>query len=155
MVVLTQTMVPAPEVSNDSFEDNACRSIGKEPNGVDRSMPSPLEIFAQEAIDNARTISTFLRSNNLPHPSFERDAPANAFLSVPKDVSSARSRLTEAALRMLQLAQGPQEYIPNLAVNVISLPQIPEVTTLMNLGAIRGMPAVADSFLHLSVGATG
>ena len=154
MVVLTQTIESTPEMSNDSYEDTACRSIGKETNGVDCSMLSPLEILAQEAIDNAKTISTFLRSNNLPHPSFARDAPANAFLSAPKDVSSARSRLTEAALRMLQLAQGPQEYIPNLAVNVISLHQTPEMTTLMNIGAIRGIPAVAHSFLHLSVGAT-
>ena len=155
MGVLTQTLVPAPEAIKDSYEHTVSQPTRKEANGVDCSLPSPLESFAQEAIDNVKTISEFLRSNDLPHPSFARDAPANAFLSAPDDVLAARSKLTEAALRLLQLAQGPQEYIPNLAVNVSNFLQMPRPTTLMDLGAIRSMPAVAYPFLHLPAGPTG
>ncbi|MCJ1264299.1 hypothetical protein MMC22_004170 [Lobaria immixta] len=118
MVDLTQTLAPAPEAIKDSYEHNVSQPIRKEANAVDYSLPSPLESFAQEAIDSVKIITDFLRSNDLPHPSFARDAPANAFLSAPDGVLAARSMLTEAALRLLQLARGPQEYIPNLAVDV-------------------------------------
>ena len=122
---LSQTLAPALEAIKDNYDQNVSQAIGKEKGGVDYSLPSPLESFAQEATENAKTISEFLRSNDLPHPSFARDAPANAFLSAPDDVLAARSKLTEAALRLLQLARGPQEYIPNLTENVSSLFQMP------------------------------
>ena len=155
MVVSTQTLAPAPEAIKHSYEHNLSQPVRNEANGINYSLPSPLESFAQEAIDNAKTISDFLRSNDLPHPSFARDAPANAFLSAPDDVLAARSKLTEAALRLLQLTRGPQEYVPNLAVNVSSFLQMPQLTTLMDPGAICSMPAVAHPFLHLPAGATG
>lgn len=154
MADLTQTLAPAPEAIKDSYEHNVSQPIRKEANAVDYSLPSPLESFAQEAIDSVKIITDFLRSNNLPHPSFARDAPANAFLPASDDVLAARVKLTEAALRLLQLARGPQEYIPNLAVNVNSFLQMPRPTTLMNSGAIRSMPAVAHSFPYLPAGAT-
>ena len=118
MVILTETAAPTQKSIKDIYEHNVSPPVAKEAGGIDCSQPSPLESFAQEAIESVKTISNFLRSNDLPHPSFARDAPANAFLSVPEDVLAARSRLTEAALRLLQLARGPQEYLPNLAVNV-------------------------------------
>lgn len=118
MVFLTQTMAPIPEATKDNYGHHVGQPAREEANGADLSLPSPLEVFAQEAVDSVKTISGFLRSKDLPHPSFARDAPANAFLSAPNDVLVARTKLTEAALRLLQLAQGPQEYIPNLAVNV-------------------------------------
>ena len=125
MVALTQTLAPALEAIKDSHDHNVSQPTKKEKDGVVCSLPSPLESFAQEATENVKTISDFLRSNDLPHPSFARDAAANAFLSAPDDVLAARSKLTEAALRLLQLARGPQEYIPNLAVNVSNLFQLP------------------------------
>lgn len=115
MAFLTETVVPTSKTFTDSYVSQPVR---KEANGVDHNLPSPLENFAQEVMDSVTTISNFFQTNHLPHPSLARDAPANAFLSAPDDVLTARSNLTEAALRLLQLAQGPQEYIPNLAVNV-------------------------------------
>ena len=139
-------MAPASEAIKESYEHDCGRSVGKKANELDYSMPSSLEGFAQEATDNARIIGDYLRSNGLPHPSFERDAPANAFLSAPNEVLAARSELTEAALRLLQLAQGPQEYIPNLAVNVSCLLQMPNLITLMGPGAIPSKSTVAHKF---------
>ena len=118
MVGLTQTQTSAPEVTNEGDEHKASFPSQKEEYGINGSSSSPLEIFAQEASNNAKTISDFLRSNDLDHPSFERNAPVDAFTSAPKDVLTARSKLTEAAQKLLDLARGPQEYIPNLAVNV-------------------------------------
>ena len=106
MVVLTHTLAPAPEAIKDSYEYIVSQPIRKEANRVGCSLPSPFESFAQEAINKVKTISHFLRSNDLPHPLLARDTPANAFLSAPDDVLIARSNLTEAALRLLQLAQG-------------------------------------------------
>ena len=82
------------------------------------NLSSPLEDFAREVVESVTTISNFFRGAGRPHPSLARDAPANAFLSAPDHVLSERLKLTEAALRILQLAQGPQEYMSNLAVNV-------------------------------------
>ena len=139
-------MVPASEAIKQSYEHDCGPSVGKKAIGIGHSLPSPLESFAQEATDNAQILGDYLRSHNLAHPSFERDAPANAFLSAPNDVLAARSKLTEAALRLLQLAQGPQEYIPNLAVNVSCCLQNPRLTTLMDPGAIPSMSTVAHKF---------
>lgn len=155
MVALTQTPAPAPEAIKDTYKENGSQPIKKDVNGTGPSIPSPLESFAQEATDNAKIISEFLRSNGLPHPSFAKDAPANAFLSAPDDVLNARANLTEAALRLFQLAQGPQEYIPNLSVNVNGSLHMPQLTLLMRPDAILSMLAVAHTFLHLSAGAIG
>ena len=155
MGVLAQTTAPAPEVIEDNYNHKISQPIKKQANGVNGTLPSPLESFAQEATESVKTISDFFRSSNLPHPSFAREAPANAFLSAPDEVLTARSRLTEAALRLLQLAQGPQEYIPNLAVNVGNCLKMPRAFILIEPGTIRGMPAMAHPFLHLSAGTTG
>lgn len=115
MTILPETMIAAQEAIEDNRESQPTR---KKANGVDRGLPSSLENFAQDAMDSVTAISNFFRSKQLPHPSLARDTPTNAFLSAPDEVLTERSKLTEAALRLLQLAQGPQEYIPNLAVNV-------------------------------------
>ena len=156
MAVLTQTHNLATEAVKDKFELNSSQQIGKEANTVNGSLPSPLESFAQETVDNAEVISKFFRNHGLPHPSFARDAPANAFSSTPDDVLAARSKLTEAALRLLQLAQGPQEYIPDLTVNASTFfLQTPPSVTLMVSGTIRCMPTVAHPFLRLPTSTTG
>lgn len=117
MAILPETMVAASKTIED---DRASQPTRKETNGVDHGLPSPLETFAQDAMNSVTAISNFFRSKHLPHPSLARDTPTNAFLSAPDEVHTERSKLTEAALRLLHLAQGPQEYIPNLAVNVSS-----------------------------------
>jgi 6-hydroxytryprostatin B O-methyltransferase len=80
---------------------------------------STLEEFADQIPANAKVISDFLRSNGLPLPSFERDAPTTTIpASAPSEVRAARQKLMEGALRTFQLALGPSEYLPNLAVGV-------------------------------------
>ena len=151
----TQTPVLNPEVGERMDERNSDQTIRTTVNGVNHSLSSPLESFAQEALDNAKTISDFFRGNDLPHPSFARDALPNAFLSAPENIVVARARLTEAALRLFQLARGSQEYISNLSVNVKITLRSPQGATLMISGAIYNMPPVAYPFFYIPAGATG
>lgn len=153
----TETVaLPASELTKGNFEQmvNQPAPTRTRVNGGDRSKLAPLESFAQEAKENADIVSDFFRNNSLPHPSFAADAPANAFVSVPDNVIAARAKLTEASLKLLQMVQGPQEYIPNLAVNVrkqsLCLQQWQE---LMITDPIRGMSQMAYSLLHLPASA--
>ena len=116
----TETItIPTSGLTTEGRDQTSSTPIrAKGHSGPDASKFSPIESFAQEAKDNAKLVSEYFRDKDLPHPSFAFNAPPNAFESAPDDVLAARTRLTEAALRLLQLAQGPQEYIPNLAVNV-------------------------------------
>ena len=80
---------------------------------------SSLKELTDQVSANATIISDFLRSNGHPLPSFERDAPINTIpASAPSDIRAARQALMEAALRTFQLAQGPSEYLSNIAVGV-------------------------------------
>lgn len=79
----------------------------------------PLKDLAEQIATCSTAISTFLRSQGHPHPSFNRDAaPITLPDSAPDEVKAARLALMEASMNMFQLAVGPSEYLPNLAVNV-------------------------------------
>ena len=100
-------MVPASKAIKESYEHDCGPSVGRKTNDIGCSLPASLESFVQEATDNAQILGEDLRSHTFAYPSFERGAPTNVFLLAPNDVLAARSKLTEAALRLLQLAQGP------------------------------------------------
>ncbi|KAH8432997.1 uncharacterized protein LDX57_010632 [Aspergillus melleus] len=94
--------------------------------GSQNELPSPsngttseslLEDLATKIQENAGRISSFLRDNGHTLPSFNVDAPATTLpASAPTEIHAARQALMEAALQTFQLAAGPSEYLPHLAV---------------------------------------
>ncbi|CEO58344.1 hypothetical protein PMG11_03074 [Penicillium brasilianum] len=77
-----------------------------------------LNELASSISSNAQIVSTFLHSEGHQAPSFNRDAASTVVpATAPTDVQKAREALLEASMKMFQLASGPREYLPNLAVN--------------------------------------
>ncbi|OKL62670.1 hypothetical protein UA08_01176 [Talaromyces atroroseus] len=76
-----------------------------------------LESLKDDVVRNVSIVSDYLQKNGLPQPSFERNAPLT-FIPPrsPSHIQQARQDLMEAALKLFQLASGPIEYIPNLAL---------------------------------------
>src|SRR5690349_20526976 len=96
---------PSPNLSTNSFQ------------AADAA--SPLEILAAEISANASLLSSYLRKENHAQPSFERDAPTSVLSpSAPDDIKAARQALIDSSLRTFELARGPCEYIPTLAMGV-------------------------------------
>lgn len=90
-------------------------------NGVYDS-PSPLEALSQIIAQNASVVSQHLKANNLAQPSFESDGPSVIIpRNSPQNVIKAQQGLIAAALEISQLAIGPSEFLPNLALGVSSL----------------------------------
>lgn len=80
---------------------------------------SAIEQYADQISRSAKTLSDYLRANNQPQPSFERDAPTSTLpASAPEDIALARRELTEASFKVFQLAVGPSEFLPHLTANV-------------------------------------
>ncbi|KAJ5967104.1 S-adenosyl-L-methionine-dependent methyltransferase [Penicillium viridicatum] len=78
---------------------------------------SLLEDLSTKIQENACRVSSFLRCNGHSLPSFNVDAPATTLpASAPTEIHAARQALMEAALQTFQLAAGPSEYLPHLAV---------------------------------------
>jgi 6-hydroxytryprostatin B O-methyltransferase len=78
-----------------------------------------LNEIASSISTNARVLSTFFHAEGHPIPSFERDAPPKTVpASAPGEIQVAREALLDASMKMFQLASGPSEYLPNLAVHV-------------------------------------
>jgi 6-hydroxytryprostatin B O-methyltransferase len=79
----------------------------------------PLEELSHEITDNAKIVSQYLASENLPQPSSRSDGPSTV---VPKDspqsIYEARENLIAKSLELLQLAIGPSEFLPHLATGV-------------------------------------
>ena len=96
--------------------------------GLQKELPGPstgttsessLEALATKIQENASRISAFLRGSDHSLPSFNVDAPTTTLpASAPAEVHAARQALMDAALKAFQLAAGPSEYLPNLAVGV-------------------------------------
>ncbi|GAB7350134.1 hypothetical protein MBLNU459_g0806t2 [Dothideomycetes sp. NU459] len=81
--------------------------------------PLPLLDLSSTITSNAEIISQHLKNHALPQPSFLRDGPATVVPpESPAHVRKARQKLIAASLEILQLAIGPQEYLPNLATGV-------------------------------------
>lgn len=80
---------------------------------------SPIEKYAEQVSLSAKALSEYLRANNHPQPSFNRDAPTVTLpASAPRDIVLARRELTEAAFKIFQLAVGPSEFLPHLIADV-------------------------------------
>jgi hypothetical protein len=86
----------------------------------DNMLPlSPMEDLAFQIGTSTKTITEYLRSQNQRQPSFGRDAPTNIFpRDCPQEILKQRQSLVEASLKIFQLATGPSEFLPNLAVGV-------------------------------------
>lgn len=105
------------ETLNGTKEEISIQLNGVNSNGVPAW--SPLENLAHQVMENSKIMSDFLRSSGHPQPSFEREAPPSTLPDfAPEHIRDARTKLMEVALRTFQLALGPKEYIPNLAVGV-------------------------------------
>ncbi|KAF4989556.1 hypothetical protein F66182_16642 [Fusarium sp. NRRL 66182] len=73
------------------------------------AQPSPnFESLAATISESSDAITSFLKSRNLPTPSFDENGPAD----IPKDpeVQGARLQLLGALTDMLHLAMGPAFY---------------------------------------------
>jgi 6-hydroxytryprostatin B O-methyltransferase len=96
--------------------------VSQEDSGEIETGPVKNELLTELASSiatNAQVLSTFLQSEGHPMPSFERDAaPKTIPASAPSEIQAAREALLDASMKMFQLASGPSEYLPNLAVHV-------------------------------------
>lgn len=85
----------------------------------DCSSAFPLEALSWDITRNASIVSQHLAGNDLPQPSFDCNGPVTVLpSSAPQYVREARQKLISASLEMLQLAVGPSEFVPNLALGV-------------------------------------
>jgi 6-hydroxytryprostatin B O-methyltransferase len=99
-------MIAATEDQNEKINQN-------------KPSMSPLEDLAKQVTDNSTKISIFLQDSGHRQPSFDRDAPTTFIpAKSPPEIRTARQHLLEASLKIFQLAVGPSEYIPNLALGV-------------------------------------
>lgn len=82
-----------------------------------------LEELSHAITDNARIVSEYLTSQNLPQPSFRSDGPSTVVpKGFPQRIHEAREKLIAKSLEILQLAIGPSEFLPHLATGVIIRP---------------------------------
>ncbi|KAL5332378.1 S-adenosyl-L-methionine-dependent methyltransferase [Aspergillus crustosus] len=70
--------------------------------------------LAEQISTNAALVQGFLASNNHPQPSFHPEAPP-AFPPTPKDITTARQQLLEAAQTIVDTLTGPAEHLRWLA----------------------------------------
>ncbi|THC89106.1 hypothetical protein EYZ11_011453 [Aspergillus tanneri] len=97
--------------------ENHCEKL--EQNGHSSSL---LEKLANEILQKSIQISMYLAANDHAQPSFDRDAPITCIpANAPPEIRKARQDLMEGSLKAFQLAMGPSEYIPNLALGVMPL----------------------------------
>ncbi len=83
----------------------------------------PLEAYAKEICSAAKIISGYCASENIPHPSFDPQAPSITIPSeAPQNVQRARQTIITNASKIQQLATEPSEYLPNLAIHVRQAP---------------------------------
>ena len=83
----------------------------------------PLEKLGHTITDNARIVSQYLASVNLPQPSSRSDGPSTILpKGSPRAIQEARENLIAHSLELLQLAIGPSEFLPHLATGVSFLP---------------------------------
>ncbi|KAI9727413.1 MAG: hypothetical protein M1834_008419 [Cirrosporium novae-zelandiae] len=77
------------------------------------STPS-IDDLADQISASTKIISNFLKSNNLPQLSFDKNAPLE-FPHAPEDILAARRNLREATKTLYDLATGPSEHLRWLA----------------------------------------
>nr|QKG86290.1 O-methyltransferase [Aspergillus sp. FM242] len=105
----------AAEPASPAHHADSQEELPRPSNGT--TSESLLETLSTKIQDNAGSISSFLRCNGHSLPTFNVDAPSTTLpASAPTEIHAARQALMEAALQMFQLAAGPSEYLPHLAV---------------------------------------
>ncbi len=88
-----------------------------------------LQAYAKDISSAAETISIYCASNNIPNPSFNPEAPSVTINSTaPLLVQDARQKLIASAVAIQRLATEPAEYLPNLAIQVRSMPPFPSMS---------------------------
>jgi 6-hydroxytryprostatin B O-methyltransferase len=91
----------------------------QDPKSLPAGKDDLLSELASSISSNAQIVSTFLQSEGYNAPSFGRDAASTVVpATAPSEVQAAREALLEGSMKMFQLASGPREYLPNLAVQV-------------------------------------
>lgn len=83
--------------------------------------PSRIVELATRIANNTATINDYLRSHNLPTPSFDVDGPLDTL--IPKhetDVESARVAVIDDTLELRRLVLGPREYLMSYTVGALS-----------------------------------
>lgn len=72
-------------------------------------MGSRIAELAGAILSNTTKIQEYLRSNELPFPSFDEDAPID--LKLPPDLNDARIKALEASIELQDLLQGPDQLL--------------------------------------------
>ncbi|QGA18791.1 hypothetical protein EYB26_006476 [Talaromyces marneffei] len=75
---------------------------------------SLLEELSNSITENARIVSQYLASQNLPQPSFRSDGPTTILPKGCPQSIQARESVIAKSLEILQLAIGPSEFLPHL-----------------------------------------
>uniref|UniRef100_A0A093V358 O-methyltransferase FtmD n=1 Tax=Talaromyces marneffei PM1 TaxID=1077442 RepID=A0A093V358_TALMA len=74
---------------------------------------SLLEELSNSITENARIVSQYLASQNLPQPSFRSDGPTTILPKGCPQSIQARESVIAKSLEILQLAIGPSEFLPH------------------------------------------
>ncbi|KAK4031943.1 O-methyltransferase-domain-containing protein [Parachaetomium inaequale] len=77
---------------------------------VPEQSPSRMVALAQKITKATEKLETYMKSKNLPMPSFDVDAPAD-FPSLPEDVQKSRQEIIHATKELGLLAHGPRESV--------------------------------------------
>lgn len=107
----------------------------------------PLEKLSHTITDNAKIVSQYLESQNLPQPSFRSDGPSAVVpKGSPQHIHEARENLITASLEIMQLAIGPSEFLPHLATGVSALSSLNKNSGLIwRIVSIYILPSLAMS----------
>jgi 6-hydroxytryprostatin B O-methyltransferase len=78
-----------------------------------------LEQFAAQLHADAKEIVDFCKKNDHPNRSLEHVEPQNLLpVNAPGHVREVRQRLVEAAMKVIQLANDPDDFLQNFQVQV-------------------------------------
>jgi len=76
-----------------------------------------MEELEHQISANVSILSEFFRTSSYPAPTFDRHSPPTTLpATAPENVRKARKALIEASYKLSQLAIGPNEFLPNIAV---------------------------------------
>ncbi|PWY71774.1 S-adenosyl-L-methionine-dependent methyltransferase [Aspergillus sclerotioniger CBS 115572] len=111
----------------------------------------PLEELSWTITKNASIVSQYLAAHQLPQPSVHGDGPSTVVPSkAPPAIQQARQHLMAASLELLQLAIGPSEYLPNLAMGFQYTATLHYLLQFNIFHLVPLPPAAAISYTDLS-----
>ena len=80
------------------------------------AVQSHIATLAAAIAENTQRIDKYLEDNDLPHPGFDADAPAD--LGLPPELEQARVAVLQATQELNDLLQGPRELLFNHHVRI-------------------------------------